>query len=270
MSEKRVPDFLIEQYVLGELPPEKAREVERSERFAERVAEVERDTERFLEAHPPQAFAQRIRNAYEAAERSPATSSARSRPGAGRTIRFMTFAVPGAAAVLALAFVLFGGLGIDTAPVVDPDSEIVRLKGAEPRISVYRSAGTENAEELADGDVARQGDLLQITYTASGRAFGAIVSVDGRGTVTLHYPPTPSSEPALSTGGEQQLPYAYRLDDAPAFERFYFVTSETLFDVSELLSRIRTQADSIVSSPDTELRLPGDFEVEAITIRKGE
>ncbi|MFW5788498.1 MAG: hypothetical protein ACOCW3_01045 [Spirochaetota bacterium] len=269
MSEKRVPDFLIEQYVLGELPPEKAREVERSERFTERVAEVERDTERFLEAHPPHAFAQRIRNAGEAAERSPVRSPARTRAGAGRTIRLLTFAVPGAAAVLALAFVLFGGLGIDTVPVVDPDSQILRIKGAEPRISVYRSTGTEDAEALADGDVARQGDELQITYTASGRGFGAIVSVDGRGTVTLHYPLTPSSEPALTTGGEQRLPYAYRLDDAPAFERFYFVTSRSSFEVSELLTRIRSQADSIVSSPDIELRLPGDFEVEAITIRKG-
>lgn len=268
MSEKRVPDFVIEQYVLGELPPEKAREVERSHGFAERVARIEEDTQRFLETHPPRAFAQRIRNAYEASEREPAPSQ--QRPAARATIRFMTFAVPGAAAVLALAFVLFGGLGIDTAPVVDPDSEIVRLKGAEPRISVYRSAGTDDAEELADGDVARQGDRLQITYTASGRAFGAIVSVDGRGAVTLHYPLTPSREPVLATDGEQQLPYAYQLDDAPEFERFYFVTSETSFDVSELLSDIRSQTQEIVSNPERELRLSRDFDVEAVTIRKGE
>lgn len=269
MSEQRVPDFLIEQYVLGELPPEKAREIEESEGFAERVAEIERDTQSFLEAHPPQAYAQRIRNAYEAAEGAQRPRS-HGQPATRRAVRFMTFAVPGAAAILALTLVLFGGLGVETDPVVDPDSEIVRLKGAEPGLSVYRSAGDEDAEELDDGDVARQGDRLQITYTAAGRAYGAIVSVDGRGSVTLHYPLTPSSEPELASGGEQQLPYAYQLDDAPSFERFYFVTSDSSFDVSSLVTDIRSQAQGIVSNPDRALRLSRDFDVETVTIRKGE
>lgn len=269
MSEKRVPDFLIEQYVLGELPREKAREVERSEGFARRVAEIERDTERFLEANPPQAYAQRIRNAYEATVAPPASASRRQRT-ARRTVRILALAVPGATAVLALTFVLFGGLGVDTPPVVDPASEIVRLKGAEPRISVYRSAGAQDAEELADGDVARQGDELQLTYTAAGRAYGAIISVDGRGAMTLHYPLTPSHEPTLAGDGERRLPYAYRLDDAPGFERFYLITSETSFEVSELLTSVRSQTQEIVSDPERELRLSGNFDVEAITIRKGE
>jgi hypothetical protein len=269
MSRKRVPDILIEQYVLGELPEEKAREVERSEGFADRVAAIERDNVAFLEQCPPEAFVTRIQNQYEAeqqqASAAPRLRSARSRT---RTIRFMALAVPGAAAALTLAFVLLGGIGLDTTPVVDPDDEIVRLKGAEPEISIYRSVAGE-AEELSDGDAASQGDRLQITYTAADKPYGAIVSVDGRGTVTLHFPLTASGEPELVVGGEQQLPYAYQLDDAPDFERFFFVTSEQSFDVRRLLSRIESQADEIVADPSRPLQLSREFTVESVIIRKG-
>ena len=49
MSKRRVPDILIEQYVLGELPEEQAREVEQSEGFAARVAAIEQDNAQFAE-----------------------------------------------------------------------------------------------------------------------------------------------------------------------------------------------------------------------------
>lgn len=268
MSERRIPDILVEQYVLGELPPEKAREIERSEGFFERVAAIERDNAAFLERYPAQAFASRIRNQHEAEEDSGKTRTT----SRSRSLRFMALAMPGAAAVITLAFVLFGGLGITFDPSLDPDRGVVRLKGAEPQISVYRSVagGSGQAEELFEGDLASRGDNLQITYNAAGKPFGTIVSVDGNGTVTLHFPVTASKEPELQVDGEIQLPYAYILDDAPRFERFYFITSDTHFDVSHILDRIRAQADAIASDAADSLDLPDEFVVESVTVRKGE
>lgn len=266
MGEQRVPDFVIEQYVLGELPSAKAREVEQSPGFADRVAAIERDTAAFLEAHPPQAFAKRIVNEYEARSAGQADRRA---PRRARTVRILAFAVPGAAAVAVVALVLFGGIGVDPRSVVDPGAEIVRLKGLEPTISVYRAA-TGSIEELEDGDSAAAGDRLQVAYNAGDAPFGMIVSVDGRGSVTLHFPVTQSADPELVVGGEQRLPYAYVLDDAPEFERFFFITSATSFRVRDVLAAVERQAASLASDSDAPLDLSDDLTVDSLTLRKGE
>ncbi|MFP4114550.1 MAG: hypothetical protein ACOCZB_03145 [Spirochaetota bacterium] len=273
MSDKRVPDILIEQYVLGELSEEEAREVERSEGFAERVAAIERDNVAFLRNHPADVFAVRIRNQYESERAEGSRDSVRTRGTTrARTLRIMAFAVPGAAALVAFAFVLFGGMGFDPGTIVDPDTEIVRLKGAEPHIAIYRAIGNgrSDAEELRDGDSASSGDTLQLAYNAAGKPYGAIVSVDGRGAVTLHYPLTVSADPDLVAGGERQLPYAYQLDDAPDFERFFFITSEETFSVARVLDQVEEQAGAIVDDPDRDLRLASAFTVQSSTIRKGD
>jgi hypothetical protein len=51
----------------------------------------------------------------------------------------------------------------------------------------------------------------------------------------LHFPRSPEHATRLSSGGAQLLPYAYELDDAPRFERFYFVTSRQTIDVNAVL-----------------------------------
>ncbi|MFW5686168.1 MAG: ActD-like protein [Spirochaetota bacterium] len=271
MDEKRVPDLLIEQYVLGELPEKTAREVERSPGFAERVAAIERDNAAFAERYPAEVFARRVENQYEAERAFRTEHTAARRSFRGASLRSLAFIMPGAAAVVALAFVLFGGLGIDSGTIVDPDQEIVRLKGLEPEISVFRAAeSAATADELEDGSIARAGDRLQITYHAGARPFGMIVSIDGRGTTTLHYPVTPSSEPELVVGGEQHLPYAYVLDDAPSFERFFFITADDPFSVSRTLEQIRDQADAFVADPSRDLRLAERYEITSVTINKGE
>ena len=63
-----------------------------------------------------------------------------------------------------------------------------RIKGLRPALTIYRrtAAGTET---LADGSVARPGDLLRVGYTARGTAYGVILSIDGARSVTLHLPP---------------------------------------------------------------------------------
>ena len=272
MSKRRVPDILIEQYVLGELPEEQAREVEQSEGFAARVAAIEQDNAQFAERYPAQAYVPRIRNRSEA-QTDPAPSRGRSRTGSrGRTVRYFAIAMPGAAAIVAFALIVFGGIGVETDPAVSADQEIVRLKGARPQISVFRASGTGTgeAEQLEDGALARAGDRIQIAYNAGDAPYGMIVSIDGRGATTLHYPLTASAEPVLEPGGSEQLPYAYQLDDAPAFERFYFITSGETFSVSDVLESVRAQASRIAAGEQETIQLSGAFDTYSVTIRKGE
>ena len=266
MKHHEVPEILIEQYALGELSPQKAREIEQSLGFAERIAEIERSNAEILAQYPPELFAARIQNQFAAGEaREPdrAPRSSRRQP----VVRWLTVALPGAAVVVAGVFLAVQGfVGFGFGGNTSDMDDIVRLKGSVPELSVYRSIEGPETRAYA-------GDRLQLAYNAGDREYGAIISVDGRGGVYPHFPLEFSSEPRLEIGGNQRLPYAYQLDDAPRFEQFYFITSHETFSVQQLLQTVRLQADMITERADSlELGdLLGDnFEIISVTIQKGE
>lgn len=97
-----------------------------------------------------------------------------------------------------------------------------RAKGAGPRLFVYRQSDS-GAERLDPETRVNPDDVLQVSYFAGSDRFGAILSVDGNGTVTQHYPDAGDTMAPLSIGGEISLDFSYKLDDAPKFERFFLV-----------------------------------------------
>lgn len=104
------------------------------------------------------------------------------------------------------------------------DDDPVRIKGLRPHLRLHRQRGGM-VEELRDGDVAQPGDLVQISYMAAGNHHGVVLSLDGRGHVTLHHPEQADAPATLVPRGEHALDHAYELDDARAYERFVLVTS---------------------------------------------
>ena len=275
MDRKRVPDLLIEQYLLGELPADRMAEVEQSDGFRERLDALQESNGQILNAYPAEQFAKRILNR---AERSVSSEAARKtsrslRQSTRPSLRWLRFALPGvAAAAVAVVLVMqgvFGGNGV----VPDFDSDVVRLKGI-PEMSIYRSldasSRSDGSEQLSDGDVAQAGDELQIAYNAGDKSYGMIISIDGRGVLTLHFPLVPSDGPALAVGSTQRLPVAYVLDDAPNFERFYFITSDESFSVRNLYQSIQTEVGQFLRDPESVLDASGDYEVVTFTVRKGE
>ncbi len=107
-----------------------------------------------------------------------------------------------------------------------PPEDGILLKGAEARLVIHRQTA-EGAQRLRDGQPVAEGDVLQVSYIAAGAHHGVIVSIDGRGVVTQHFPPPAEAATTnLEQGGAIPLGTAYELDDAPAFERFFFVTSQ--------------------------------------------
>jgi hypothetical protein len=85
-------------------------------------------------------------------------------------------------------------------------------------------------------------------------------------------------EPLLVVGREEKLPYAYQLDDAPRFERFYLIASDKPFSVQQLVQSIRAQSAQIAERDDYALALDDVFgddaangvDVVTVTIDKGE
>lgn len=259
-----IPPLLLERAKHGDLEQERLeRFLERSgisrDEFEQRVAALREDDARILDEHPTSEMAPKIRLALEARAAS-ATSPERS--SQKQRSPWVWGATGALAAAAATALVLQGGSIQPSNPTRPAEREhvigehdtleITRLKGIEPELQIWRQA--EPPEKLESGALAAEGDNLQIKYQAGTAKHGAIISVDGRGSVTLHFPSTTSSDTALERG-VHALEYGYQLDDAPDFEQFFFVTSTQPIDVARLLEQAEARAEK-APGEKIELDLP--------------
>jgi hypothetical protein len=239
----KIPDVLLERYLLGEVSTSERDRVhkalEQSRDVQARLDRLRIENEQVLKDYPPRVMAAAI---HERAGRS---------TQAHRPLNLKWIGVPVAAA-LVLVVTLFvtqqtGTHGVKRGqtpslqpairPVQAPDREaapeVTRVKG-DPRLMLYLDHRGE-ADELPAGSVAQAGDVVQVKYLAGDASHGVILSVDGRGAVTLHFPADESASTRLDPRGPQNLPRAYELDDAPEYERFIFVVSPLPIDVETVL-----------------------------------
>lgn len=270
----QLSDLDVERYVLGDLS---ASEVERLEHLHGDVLQCRADDlrvadEAFFRAHPPGAAARTIAARLEQSARAP-----RVEPGHWR------WAVPtlvGAAVALALVWSLPGGsegdLPAGNVDLAQPVSaEQTRLKGQDPKLLVYRKTRAGSGRErLQANALVSAGDVLQLAYVAGGRSDGVIISIDGRGSVTLHHPATPTASTKLEASGEQPLAKAFELDDAPEFERFIFVVAQAESGKSSpptasgVLAAARAMAGRASNLRDAELVLPPGLSQQSFVVRK--
>jgi hypothetical protein len=236
-DERAVPDLLLERYRLKELPADELRALERrlekDPDLRERLRRLDDSDAEIRRRCPPEWLASQVRAATK--QQRPEW-----RPHAVWRVHWLPAAlVVGAALVLVLAPATFAP-GPDSAFQPAP-ADGVRLKGLEPGLILFRRTA-EGSEELADGAPARAGDLIRVGYRAAGSAYGAIVSIDGRGAVTRHLPVSGELAEKLEAGAVVLLDHAYQLDDAPRWERFYFVTSDARFTLAPVLEAARREA----------------------------
>ena len=100
-------------------------------------------------------------------------------------------------------------------------------------------------------------------YQAAGRKYGVILSADGRGRVTLYLPGEGKQAARLITD-PLSLDFAYRLDDAPKWERFYFVASDAPFEVESVMVAARL----MVARGSDSLNVAGHFYQSTFTFKK--
>ncbi|MBN8472589.1 ActD-like protein [Corallococcus exiguus] len=252
-SPHRTPDWLLERIALGELPPDElaaARDrLSREPDGPARLAALEADSRATLEALPPDRVAREVKARFARAD-SPAAPRAEASPSRP-SWRFLPALVPVLAAATLVVLVRPGASSQEqeahnpwtgtggTPGVLEP----TRSKGLQPRLDVHRQAGTRT-EHLTDGAPAQAGDVVQLSYTAAGHAHGVILSVDGRGAVTQHQPALSDTSAPLERSGTHLLPRAYELDDAPGFERFFLVTSDSPFELEGVMAAARVLAAS--------------------------
>lgn len=264
-----VPDWMWERYLLDELPRKKRRQLEkRLEREPALRAGLEKlrlSDRQILSSYPPERMIPEIlrRAALD-----------RPRPAERRRWRLAWVAAP------ALALAVF--LMLIVPPLIRQRLELPGTAGGEdytglkgdrahsratPGLQLYRGDG-DGSERLRDGSLARPGDLLQVAFVPGKQTHGVILSIDGAGAVSLHFPEKAEGDTTLPAGARVFLPRAYELDEAPRFERFFFITARAPLPTAAILEKARALAADRDRAMTAGLDLPGGYGQLSLLIRK--
>jgi hypothetical protein len=182
----------------------------------------------FLAAWP----AERIVPQIEAKVR---IARAREAQATNRSPNGLLFLAPVLAGILAILVVV-------AQPGEAPDTllEETTAKGLAPSLKLYLPSADGPIPLAADATL-HAGDVIQVGWQAGDATHGVIVSIDGGGSVTLHFPQRPGDPTVLPTG-EQHTDHAFQLDDAPAYERFFLVTGQEPIDTATVVTAAETLA----------------------------
>ena len=268
-DKRNVPDWLLERLALGELDAETAADVRR--RLAaegrspdEAIAAVAASNREILEQLPATPTAAAIQRRAEKA-------AAAARPARRRA--FLWGGVPLALVGAAAAVLLLARPPTPEVPECDfrgPDGECINYKRGDEipqRLYVYRH-GADGDERLRDGARVTRGDLVQLAYRSRAGGYGVLLSIDGAGKVTMHWPEkNDGSAAALQSRDEFRVPSSYELDDAPAFERFFMVRAAAPFSVATAVDAARALAAQ-PSARNRPLALPPGFEQISLAVDK--
>ena len=262
-----IPDWMLERFLLDELPRKERRHIERElERDPGLRAELEKlrlSDRQALAAYPPdQVIPQILKRA----------ALTRTEPAAPRRWRLAWMAAPALALALLLLVILPPILQQRLAPPEGSRAgEYTGTKGGDaipgPALRLFRKSGGAD-ELLRDGDSAKAGDRVQVAYTAGGQTHGVILSIDGGGSVTLHFPDREDGDTALQGGRRTFLPRSFELDQAPLFERFFFITASEPLPTAELLKQARQLAGDPGKAMAGRLDIPGRFGQFSFLVRK--
>ena len=247
-----IPDWKLERFLTGDLPESEMNEIRELEAkdamLAQRVRMLREDNKAILNKLPFEALAGKLASSAETAQVMRTAS------------RFSIVKLASAAVlVLAVALVAFfaqretvvtgaenggdvaaaNGAAQTQVALAETPSD-TRIKGLDARMEVWKKTPT-GIVQLQDLDEVREGDEIQLRYAVPEKCFGILFSMDGNGALTLHMGDGEKSV-ELAPGKMNSLPFAYKLDDAPYFEKFFFVTSPNEFaveekDVDKLLKR---------------------------------
>ena len=250
-----IPDWKLERFLTGDLPENemnKLRELEASDEvFANRVRMLREDNKAILNKLPFETLAGKLA-AVDAANLDAAKNAPRF-----TLVKFAAAAV----LVLAVSLVAFfaqsetvvtgndvagndvarNAQGVQQTQVALAETQSdTRIKGMDARMEVWKKTPA-GIVQLNDFDEVSEGDEIQLRYAVPEKCFGLLFSMDGNGALTLHMGNGEKSV-ELAPGKMNSLPFAYKLDNAPYFEKFFFVTSSNEFaveenDVDKLLKR---------------------------------
>ncbi len=268
MKTSPVRDWELERYLLGELPEKRTNEIEAQmktdSKLRDRVFVLEQSNEGILQQYKPEVLTPKIERRIA---REKAHQKKETKPFA---VRRVLYAIPAISAALVIFFLMLNGPDRDLSFSL---SDGTRIKGTQdidrskPYLLIYRKKA-KDVDLLKDGDNAKAGDLLQIAYGSANENYGVILSYDGNGTVTLHYPENSADSALLGDQKIVLLSLAYELDEAPDYERFFFVTSKSEIDIRSILDTAKVLAQDSARARQEKLRLSNSYSQYSLLLNK--
>ena len=229
-----IPDWKLERYLTGDLPEGEMREIRELEKtdelLAQRVKLMREDNAAILRKMPFESLAEKLDARGIDPNRDMEDSGRKNRTN----FVFVKFAAAAALVLAVVSVALFsqrevvpdaGAQAMDVAMAAQDDG--TRIKGMDARMEIWKKTG-DSAVQMLNLDEAREGDEIQLRYSVPEKCFGLLFSMDGNGTVTMHMADG-SQAVALEPGKMTTLPFAYKLDNAPKFEKFFLLTSQKGF-----------------------------------------
>lgn len=248
-----IPDWKLERYLTGDLPEGEMREIRELEKtdeiFAGRVKMMREDNAAILKKLPFERLSEKM----DARELGSGLNGAGrgmfiSGKGMPAGFKLVKFAAAAALVLAVVSVALFsqreigpdagtqvaGGAQVMDVAMVDASNISAgagdtRIKGLDARMEVWKKTG-DSAVQMPNLGEAREGDEIQLRYAVPEKCFGMLFSMDGNGTLTMHMADG-SSAVALEPGKMTTLPFAYKLDNAPKFEKFFLLTSRAAFEL---------------------------------------
>lgn len=267
MDKENISEYYLERYILGELPEDEREEIRRlaskKPELQAALNEMKSSNRKILELYPPHTIKANLLTQLSKTSKKPHSWK-------------ITFTICSAAAALLILFLIFPVIRHKSVGLFSGSEKEVTLVKGIPRVNlfqtqllVYRKI-QDQVELLKDGETARAGDLLQLAYVSAEETYGIILSVDGKGLLTLHYPENRGESNKLEKNKQFLLPNAIELDNAPDFERFFFLISENPFNVERVMQRVRNAAKNLEKIKEQDLDLPENFIQYSVLILKGE
>jgi hypothetical protein len=270
MKEIHISAFLLERYKLGEVSAEEKLLVEnalaRDVSLADSLAALQRADLDFWRRFPREEFFPK-----DAGKR-------RARFAGVKGLRRVHPAVWGLCAAAVILVVTIPIFVMRNSAHQMPDD---RMKGASAEessieLNVYlRGKTAGEGIKLADQADIHSGETIQLTYRVQEDAserYGVIFSIDGRASVTMHYPYSIWQSTQLVSGRAVPLDEAYTLDDAPDYEIFFFVVDDEPVETENILNDAKHLAVQIEGKPQEAVSQAAsvfkDYQLETLTLRK--
>jgi len=271
MNESNISVLLLERYHIGEVTPEEKLRVERAiendKTLADALANLDRGDRDFMRKYPIETFFPDGKIAHNDTRRMNVRT---------RRIKPIVWGLCAAALVLIAAVPLF----ILKKPFQAETGD--RMKGVPSEenfieLSVYLKGDSAGDDfKLPDHAGVSAGNVIQLAYHLqtedAGERYGVIFSIDGRSSVTMHYPYMAGQSTLLVSGRITPLDEAYKLDDAPDYEIFFFVIGKKPVEVTSVLNTARHLAPQIAENPqealDSASAVFKDYELKTLTLWK--
>ena len=241
-----IPTRILEEIKNSELDAKDFYSIYGKENIETALDDLKKSDEEILNTYSVESMKAAVAAKLEGAKKTAAVKAKSNILQFPAATRFISYA---AAAVLLAAIVIPAGLKnskINAGSTMPTE----RVKGvasahtaSNPSINLYRQKGRE-VQALNNGDFARSGDVIQITYNAGAEEYGVIFSVDGNGNITRHFPENSwQAGQLIHRNDETPLDFYYELDNAPDFECFIMVTSKKHFSLDGIESKIKNRTD---------------------------